>query len=106
VLTEATGQVHLEVPRDRDGTFEPQIVRKRQRLDGVDEIVLSPLYAKGLKTRGDLGALRAEPRQHHWPGSRSWRVGVGGDHLANHRQGDRGDDRLAEPAFGPRSFPD
>jgi putative transposase len=31
VLTEATGQVTIEVPRDRAGTFEPQIVRKRQR---------------------------------------------------------------------------
>jgi transposase-like protein len=29
VLTEATGQVEIEVPRDRDGTFEPVIVRKR-----------------------------------------------------------------------------
>jgi putative transposase len=48
VLTEGTGgQVDIEVPRDRDGTFEPQIVKKRQRrLNGVDEIVLS-LYAKG-----------------------------------------------------------
>jgi len=46
VLSEATGQVAIEVPRDRDGSFEPQIVRKRQhRLSGVDEIVLS-LYAK------------------------------------------------------------
>ena len=42
VLTESTGQVGIEVPRDRDGSFEPQIVRKRQRrLSGVDEIVLS-----------------------------------------------------------------
>jgi putative transposase len=50
VLTEASGQVQLDVPRDRAGTFEPQIVRKRQRrLTGVDEIVLS-LYAKGLTT--------------------------------------------------------
>src|SRR5690242_19775074 len=41
VLTESTGQVGIEVPRDRDGTFEPQIVRKRQRrLTGVDEMVL------------------------------------------------------------------
>ncbi len=31
VLTESTGQVGIQVPRDRDGTFEPQIVRKRQR---------------------------------------------------------------------------
>src|ERR1700761_8916057 len=50
VLTESTGQVPIEVPRDRDGTFEPQIVRKRQRrLTGVDGMVLS-LYAKGLTT--------------------------------------------------------
>jgi transposase-like protein len=55
VLTEATGQVQIEVPRDRAGTFEPQIVRKRQRrLSGVDEIVLS-LYAKGLTT-GEISA--------------------------------------------------
>ena len=31
VLTEASGQVPIEVPRDRAGTFEPQIVNKRQR---------------------------------------------------------------------------
>jgi putative transposase len=55
VLTESTGQVGIEVPRDRDGTFEPQIVKKRQRrLAGVDEIVLS-LYAKGLTT-GEISA--------------------------------------------------
>ena len=50
VLTDTTGPVEIDVPRDRAGTFEPQIVRKRQRrLNGVDEIVLS-LYAKGLTT--------------------------------------------------------
>jgi putative transposase len=31
VLTEATGQVPIAVPRDRDGSFDPQIVKKRQR---------------------------------------------------------------------------
>jgi hypothetical protein len=47
------------VPRDRDGSFEPQIVRKRQRrLTGVDEMVLS-LYAKGLTT-GEISAHFAE----------------------------------------------
>jgi hypothetical protein len=47
------------VPRDRDGTFEPQIVKKRQRrLTGVDAIVLS-LYAKGLTT-GEITAHFAE----------------------------------------------
>ena len=59
VLTEASGPVGIEVPRDRDASFEPQIVRKRQRrLSGVDEIVLS-LYAKGLTT-GEISAHFAE----------------------------------------------
>jgi putative transposase len=59
VLTDGTGQVGIEVPRDRDGTFEPQIVKKRQRrLGGVDEIILS-LYAKGLTT-GEISAHFAE----------------------------------------------
>ena len=59
VLTEATGHVEIDVPRDRDGTFEPQIVKKRQRrLSGVEEIVLS-LYAKGLTT-GEISAHFAE----------------------------------------------
>jgi hypothetical protein len=59
VLTENTGQVEIDVPRDRAGSFEPQIVRKRQRrLNGVDEIVLS-LYAKGLTT-GEISAHFAE----------------------------------------------
>jgi putative transposase len=55
VLTDSSGQAGIDVPRDRAGTFEPQIVRKRQRrLNGVDEIVLS-LYAKGLRT-GEISA--------------------------------------------------
>src|SRR5580658_7503512 len=59
VLTDGSGQVEIDVPRDRAGTFEPQIVRKRQRrLTGVDEIVLS-LYAKGLTT-GEISAHFAE----------------------------------------------
>jgi putative transposase len=59
VLTEASGPVAIEVPRDRAGTFEPQIVKKRQRrLDGVDQVVLS-LYAKGLTT-GEISAHFAE----------------------------------------------
>ena len=47
------------MPRDRDGSFEPQIVRKRQRrLDGIDAIVLS-LSARGLTT-GEIAAHFAE----------------------------------------------
>jgi putative transposase len=58
VLTEV-GEVELEVPRDRDGSFEPKIVRKRQRrMSGVDELVIS-LAAKGLTT-GEVAAHLAE----------------------------------------------
>lgn len=46
MLTEI-GPVEIEVPRDRDGSFEPVIVPKRKRrLDGIDQIVLS-LSARG-----------------------------------------------------------
>ena len=59
VLTDAAGHVEIEVPRDRDGTFEPQLVKKRQRrLSDVDEVVLS-LYAKGLTT-GEISAHFAD----------------------------------------------
>jgi putative transposase len=58
VLTEV-GPVPIDVPRDRDGSFEPQIVRKRQRrLSGVEDMVLS-LSAKGLTT-GEISAHLAE----------------------------------------------
>jgi transposase-like protein len=58
VLTEI-GPVEVDVPRDRDGTFEPAIVRKRaRRLDGVDQLVLS-LTARGLTT-GEISAHFAD----------------------------------------------
>jgi transposase-like protein len=58
VLTE-TGPVEIEVPRDTDASFQPQIVKKRQRrLTRVDEIVLS-LTARGLTT-GEISAHFAE----------------------------------------------
>jgi len=58
VLTEI-GPVEIDVPRDIDASFEPQIVKKRQRrLTGVDEIVLS-LTARGLTT-GEISAHFAE----------------------------------------------
>jgi transposase-like protein len=51
--------VQIDVPRDREGSFEPKIVAKRQRrLTGVDEMVLS-LSAKGL-THGEISAHLAE----------------------------------------------
>lgn len=58
VLTEA-GPVGISVPRDRESTFEPKIVAKRQRrLNGVDSMVIS-LSAKGL-THGEISAYLAE----------------------------------------------
>jgi putative transposase len=58
VFTEI-GPVEIEVPRDRDGTFEPAIVKKRQRrLSGVDQIILS-LSARGLTT-GEISAHFAD----------------------------------------------
>jgi putative transposase len=59
VLTDAAGEVTIEVPRDRAGTFDPVIVKKRQRrLSDVDSVAIS-LYAKGLTT-GDISAHFAE----------------------------------------------
>jgi transposase-like protein len=58
LLTEV-GPVQVDVPRDRDATFEPRIVAKRKRrLSGVDELVIS-LSAKGLTT-GEVAAHLAE----------------------------------------------
>ena len=45
------GEVQIDTPADRAGTFEPQIVRKRQRrFEGFDDKILA-LYARGLSTR-------------------------------------------------------
>jgi putative transposase len=54
VITD-TGPVEITVPRDRESSFEPKIVAKRQRrLTGVDDMVIS-LSAKGL-THGEISA--------------------------------------------------
>jgi transposase-like protein len=59
MVTTEIGPVEIDVPRDRDASFEPVIVKKRQRrLTGVDEIVLS-LTARGL-TSGEVSAHLAE----------------------------------------------
>lgn len=53
-----TGSVVLNVPRDREGTFEPQLVGKHQRrLEGFDEKVLA-LYSRGMTTRDISAHLR------------------------------------------------
>ena len=59
VVTDNCGPVEIDVPRDRDASFTPQVVKKRQRrLTDVDEVVLS-LYAKGLTT-GEISAHFAD----------------------------------------------
>lgn len=53
------GPVQFDTPRGRNGSFEPQIVRKRQRrFEGFDEKILA-LYSRGLSTR-DIGAHLGE----------------------------------------------
>ena len=45
------GEVTIDTPRDRDGTFEPELIGKHQRrMQGFDEKILA-LYAKGMTTR-------------------------------------------------------
>lgn len=52
------GELDIETPRDRDGSFEPQLVKKRQiRLAGMEDKILT-LYAKGLTTRDIEQALQ------------------------------------------------
>ncbi len=53
----AVGDLRIDTPRDREGTFEPQLVKKRQvRLAGMEEKILT-LYAKGMTTRDIESAL-------------------------------------------------
>lgn len=58
VITTA-GQARIEVPRDRNGSFEPQIVPKRKRRLGATSDMILSLYARGMTTR-DIKAHLAE----------------------------------------------
>src|SRR6202521_4607574 len=52
------GEVPLETPRDRNGTFEPKIVGKGQtRFTGFDDKIIS-MYARGMSTREIAGHLQ------------------------------------------------
>ena len=54
----ASSELAIEVPRDREGTFEPQLVKKHQRrLSGFDDKVIA-LYARGMTTREIQGHLK------------------------------------------------
>lgn len=57
------GEMELEVPRDRNGTFEPKQVRKGEKqLNGFDEHIIS-LYARGMATRGSTPLLRTHLKE-------------------------------------------
>ena len=51
------GEVELETPRDREGTFEPQLIKKRQtRMDAFDDQILA-MYSRGMTTRDIAGSF-------------------------------------------------
>ena len=57
------GEIDLETPRDRNGTFEPKIVAKHQtRWTGFDDKILS-MYARGMTTREIQGPGRSDGRR-------------------------------------------
>ena len=57
-LTGEFGEIDLETPRDRNGTFEPKIVAKHQtRFTGFDDKIIS-MYARGMTTREIEGHLK------------------------------------------------
>jgi putative transposase len=57
VLTD-TGRLALDVPRDRQGTFDPQLIAKYQRrFPGFDDKIVS-MYARGMSTREIQGHIR------------------------------------------------
>jgi putative transposase len=89
VITDA-GPVEISVPRDRDSSFEPKIVAKRQRrLTGVRRHGDFPV-GEGADARGDRRA----------PGRGVRCRGVQADDHRDHRPGHGRDGRLAEPAIG------
>jgi putative transposase len=52
------GEIHVEAPRDRNASFEPQILKKHQRRwDGFDDKILS-MYSRGMSTREIQGHLQ------------------------------------------------
>ena len=52
-----SGEMTIEVPRDRNGTFEPKLIEKHQtRFEGFDGKILS-LYARGMTVRDIQGHL-------------------------------------------------
>ncbi len=84
VLTDE-GPLRIDVPRDRTGTFEPQLIPKHERrFAGFDDRIVS-MYARGMTVREIQGA----------PGRDVQRRGVAGVHQQGHRRGDGRGHRMA-----------
>ena len=57
-LTTESGSLEIDVPRDRNGEFEPQIVKKHQRrFEGFDDKIIS-MYGRGMTVRDIQGHLK------------------------------------------------
>lgn len=57
-VTSEDGSVEIGVPRDRNGSFEPQLIKKNQtRIDGFDDKIVS-MYARGMSVREIQGHLK------------------------------------------------
>ena len=90
VLTEV-GPVEIDVPRDRDGSFEPKIVRQAATAAVRGRRAGALAVGEGADHRRGAGP----------PGRGLRRRGLAADHLHDHRQGRRGHGRVAEPAARP-----
>ena len=90
VLTD-DGEIEIAVPRDRAGTFEPQLIPKGQtRFEGFDDRILS-LYARGMTVREIQGHL-----------TELYGIDVSPDLISrSHRLRPRRGPRMAEPAARP-----
>ena len=85
-----SASVEIEMPRDRNGTFEPQIVKKHERrFAGFDDKILS-MYARGMTYARDPGASGRDVRSGSQPRA---------DQRGNGRGGG-GSEGLAKPAAG------
>ena len=89
-LRSSNGEVTIQVPRDRNGEFEPQIVKKHTANTNELEDKIIGMYAKGLSVRDVQDTLARAV----WDGS------IPGHHQCDYRQGVGVGGSLAKPPAG------